>query len=93
MIYPQVKPIKYRNPDYLTWIRSLPCLVCGCRHKSIACHVRREYWGAGGSTKSHDYCAIPLCHEHHTYENERKYGTDRKIAELLMEYIEQRRNK
>ena len=91
MIYPQAKPIKYRNPEYLAWIRSLPCLVCG--QHSEACHVRHEYWGAGSGVKSHDYCAIPLCHEHHTYENERKYGTDRKIAELLMEYIEMRINK
>ena len=82
-MYP--KPIKYKNESYLAWIRTKPCLIC--RKPSVPCHVRQLYWGAGTGTKSHDYCAIPMCPEHNTYENEREYGTDRVIAELLMEYI------
>ena len=88
---PQPKPEKYTNKDYLDFIDTLPCLVCG--KPSTHCHVRKLYWGAGTGIKSHDYCAIPLCLEDHTYENERKYGTDRQIAELLMKYIDYLQNK
>lgn len=85
------KPEKYINEDYLAWIRKQPCLKCG--GKSEACHVRQPYWGAGKSLRPHDYAAIPLCHNDHSYENEREYGTDRQIALLLMQYIEYKRNK
>ena len=80
------KPIKYKDKHYLAFIRGKPCLICN--RPSVPCHVRRLYWGAGTGVKPHDYCTIPLCPEHNTYANEREYGTDRKIAELLMEYID-----
>ena len=54
-----VKPI--RNPAYLRWIRSLPCLVC---HTSRA--VEAAHTGPHGlSQKSSDLSAIPLCGKHH----------------------------
>ena len=87
MIYKDPKPVKYRNKKYLAWIRSLPCLICG--KQSDPCHVRRHYWGAGEGLTPHDYCAIPLCREHHSYANEREWGSDRQIAELLMRYIDE----
>jgi hypothetical protein len=79
------KPIKYRSEKYLAWIRTQPCLVCG--GNSEACHVRKLKGGAGTGTKPHDFCAIPLCRNHHSYELEREYGTDWQIAKLLMKYI------
>lgn len=88
---PQPKIKIYRNKKYLDWIDGQTCIVCG--RPSTHAHVRREYWGAGTAIKSHDYCAIQLCYEHNTYENEREYGTDRKIAENLMRYIESKRKK
>jgi hypothetical protein len=85
-IFADPKKGKYKNKKYLTWIKTLPCLICG--KPSDPCHVRRGYWGSGMGTKSHDYCAIPLCRDHHNYANEREWGSDRQIAELLMEYID-----
>lgn len=84
-VRPLPKYIKYTDKAYLKWIDGQPCLECG--KPSTHCHVRREYWGAGVGTKSHDYCAIQLCPIHNTYELERKWGTDRLIAENLMRYL------
>ena len=83
------KPKTYRNRGYLAWIKGQPCLVCG--KPGEACHVRRSYWGAGMGKKPHDYCTIPLCREHHSYKNEREYGTERVIIDFLMKYIEEGR--
>lgn len=87
-INPVPKFITYRDRAYLDWIKGQPCLVCG--KPSEPCHVRRHYWGAGTSKKPHDYCAIQLCRDHHSYATERQYGTDRQVAENLMRYIQER---
>ncbi len=87
-VYGTQKPVKHKNKKYMAWIDLQPCLVCGL--PSTHCHVRRPYWGAGVGLKPHDLACIPLCHRHHSYENERKYGTDRQIAELLMRYIQEK---
>src|SRR5207247_1205917 len=50
-----------RNPKYLTFIRSLPCAVCGtCRH------IEAAHTGPRGlGQKSSDLSAIPLCAPEH----------------------------
>lgn len=54
-----MKPI--RNPQYLRWVRSLPCAVCGAMR-----HVEAAHTGPRGlSQKSSDTSAIPLCARHH----------------------------
>ena len=60
-----------RNPKYLAWIRSKPCLICG--QKSVAAHVRKQCWGAGVGIRPHDYVAINLCRTHHS-ELDELYG-------------------
>ena len=54
-----VKPV--RNPAYLQWIRSLPCLVCRTTRGVEAAHTGPH----GISQKSSDLSAIPLCGRHH----------------------------
>ena len=50
-----------RNPRFLAWIRTLPCLVCGRTMGIEAAHT-----GAHGlGQKSSDMSAIPLCRRHH----------------------------
>ena len=83
---PMPKPLLYRDPKYLRFIRSRGCLVCG--KKAEPHHVRRYRWGAGTSQKPHDYVAIPLCREHHDeYEKVERKGVELVIIDLLMEYI------
>ena len=50
-----------RSRDYLAWIRTLPCIVCGSILWIEASHTGPH----GLSQKSSDYSAIPLCVKHH----------------------------
>lgn len=50
-----------RNPRYLAYIRTLPCVTCG-NAPSEAHHTGPH----GIGIKASDYTAIPLCTEHHT---------------------------
>lgn len=50
-----------RNVRYLTWIRTLPCLVCGRTAGIEAAHTGPH----GIAQKSPDISAVPLCIRHH----------------------------
>jgi hypothetical protein len=50
-----------RNAQYLAWIRTLPCIVCGSSRGIEASHTGPH----GLGQKSSDYSAIPLCVKHH----------------------------
>lgn len=50
-----------RDPKYLAWIRTQPCLVCGVTRGIEASHTGPH----GLGQKSSDRSAIPLCHRHH----------------------------
>jgi hypothetical protein len=50
-----------RNPRYIAWIRTLPCLVCGARRGIEASHTGPH----GLGQKSPDSSAIPPCTRHH----------------------------
>src|SRR4051812_45052378 len=58
------KPV--RNPAYLRWIRSLPCIVCRSRWRIEAAHTGPH----GLGQKSSDLSAIPLCARHHRTGND-----------------------
>lgn len=46
-----------KNPEYLAWIRDLPCVVCGFKGPNAAHHM-----GDGrGSRRSSDYTTVPVC--------------------------------
>lgn len=55
-----------RNRNYLAWIRTLPCVVCGSMRSVEASHTGPH----GLGQKSSDYSAIPLCHKHHRTGND-----------------------
>jgi len=50
-----------RNPKYLAWIRTQPCLVCGATRWIEAAHTGPH----GLGQKSPDTSAVPLCAAHH----------------------------
>ncbi len=50
-----------RHPQYLSWIRTHPCVVCGVERGIEASHTGPH----GLGQKSPDTSAIPLCHRHH----------------------------
>jgi len=53
---------KNRDADYLSFVRSRGCLICG--RTSEAHHQAVRGHGSVG-TKCSDYRALPLCHDHH----------------------------
>lgn len=59
------KDCRWRSPDYLAWVRSLPCCVCsiqGCD----AHHVIGLGWGLSGmSLTAPDSYTMPLCRACH----------------------------
>jgi hypothetical protein len=70
-----MKPV--RNPRYLAWIRTQPCLVCGSTRWIEAAHTGPH----GLGQKSPDTSAVPLCAKHHRTGNDsyhrlgpRKFG-------------------
>jgi hypothetical protein len=72
-------PHPVRNPRYLAWIRTLPCVVCGITRGIEASHTGPH----GLGQKSPDSSAIPLCGKHHRTgkDSYHKLGP-RKFAEL-----------
>lgn len=68
---------------YLAFIRSLPCLLCGCPHTEAA-HVRMaeprlHKRPTGMGEKSDDRWALPLCHAHHQRQHA---GAERAFWEI-----------
>lgn len=58
--------IPVRSARHLSWIRSMPCLVAGCRTGSpVQAHHIRTSANAGTGIKSADSCAVPICADHH----------------------------
>lgn len=52
-----------RSKAHLSFIRSLPCTIFGCRHRyTEAAHVG---WTKGLAQKCSDFETIPLCPAHH----------------------------
>jgi hypothetical protein len=57
-----------RSPEYLAWIRTLPCAVCA-KGSAAAIFVEAAHTNAMGGRglgqKASDFSAIPLCSGHH----------------------------
>lgn len=53
-----------RDADYLNYVRTLPCIICGKQHRSEPHHIR-DTRTAGMGIKSPDWYAIPVCHNCH----------------------------
>lgn len=54
-----------RDNNRLKLIRNLPCVSCGHKAPSQACHSNFQEHGKGMGTKADDYYTIPLCHQCH----------------------------
>ncbi len=54
-------------PEYLAWIRALPCLVCPSADSPCRGDVESHHVGHHGQARTNDYNAIPLCTAHHKH--------------------------
>ena len=96
-MFPDPKPYTYRSEDYLAFIRTKPCLICGM--PAIAAHQPMKMGGM--SKKGHDSTAVPLCPKHHngggvgesehrgqkTFWDKHNIDIQREIIKLLTEYL------
>lgn len=64
------KPGRLRDRDHLDWIKTLPCLACGCRPPCDPAHLRFNHadpvFKGGMGIKPGDDLVVPLdrpCHE------------------------------
>ena len=96
MLTPVPKVKRIEDNDYLDWIRSLHCCVCGHRPPSEPHHVSEKGKGSMGS-KTDDTRAIPACNYHHreahvsgrnTFAEERKIEYESLIKGLQDLYKE-----
>ena len=58
------KPQRWINDNYLQWVKSQPCCVCGATADDA--HHLIGYGQGGMGTKAHDLFTIPLCRIHHS---------------------------
>ena len=58
------KPARYRDDEYLDWIRMKPCCACGAGAPSDPHHVAVD--GQAMGSKPSDLYVIPLCRICHT---------------------------
>ena len=62
----QVKNIELpeRDANYLDFIRSQPCIICGKQHRSDVHHLK-DMTLCGLGEKAPDWATFPICHECH----------------------------
>lgn len=70
------KPGRLRSRDHLDWLKTLPCLACGCRPPCDPAHLRFNHAepvhkGAAGLQPPDDK-AVPLCRDCHNREEDGK---------------------
>ncbi len=54
-----------KNPEYLAWIRTLPCSVHLCGDRNVQAHHVRAGGAGGTGMKPRDNRTVPLCSHHH----------------------------
>lgn len=60
----QTADLDERDAEYLEYIRTRPCIICGIQHRSEAHHLK-DMRLCGLSQKAPDWAAMPLCHRCH----------------------------
>jgi hypothetical protein len=64
---------RQHDPDYLAWLRTQPCCLCG-RTPADAAHLRvgsinHDKRDTGMGERSSDFWALPLCRDHHQQQH------------------------
>lgn len=72
-----------KDPKYLTWIRSLPCLICQHHGERQQYPTEAHHYGPRGlGQKVPDRQAIPLCIDHHRTSRTAVHVLGRRFAEF-----------
>ncbi len=74
---------RYKDEEYLKWIRKFPCTVCGTPFNIEAHHHWKTRWN--------DFTAIPLCVSHHEFgihaSTDQKEWQEKKGVDLEQEIM------
>jgi len=54
---------RWRNKNYLNWIKTQPCCLCG--RESEPHHIKGTGNWSGAGLKADDILVMPVCHLHH----------------------------
>ena len=60
----QTTPLPDKDPAYLEYIRTRPCIICGIQHRSDPHHIRNTQL-TGVALKAPDWTCMPLCRNCH----------------------------
>lgn len=77
---PPPAPVLWRSPRYLSWIRTLPCAICG-RWPTEAAHTGSR----GLGQKAPDFSAIPLCPQCHRLDRASYHASVREFRRRFTE--------
>ena len=64
------RPPERGNPAYRAWIRSLACVVAGCRQPPECCHYRTKRLARGRDHDGDTGNTFPACHAHHAEQHQ-----------------------
>lgn len=80
---PILKRPRLELPEYLAWIRTLPCTICGDNTSTEAAHYRsndaRFFKVNPGKDKPDDIWVLPLCGKHHQHTNDAQHQHDEDV--------------
>ncbi|EJD6043719.1 DUF968 domain-containing protein [Providencia rettgeri] len=80
MLKPKFK--RWTSDEYLKWVKSQPCCVCGATADDA--HHLIGYGQGGTGTKAHDLFTIPLCRIHHSELHKDPNGWEREHGSQLV---------
>lgn len=81
----QKKKHGWRSGEYLSWVRSLPCCVCGVIGQCDAHHLIGMKAGLSGmGLTAPDQYAMPLCRACHT-----RMHNDTELQQMQWQYVAQ----
>ncbi|WP_272656444.1 MULTISPECIES: DUF968 domain-containing protein [unclassified Providencia] len=80
MLKPKFK--RWTSDEYLKWVKSQPCCVCGATADDA--HHLIGYGQGGTGTKAHDLFTIPLCRIHHSELHKDPNGWEREHGSQLI---------
>ncbi|EMU8997176.1 DUF968 domain-containing protein [Providencia rettgeri] len=80
MLKPKFK--RWTSDEYLKWVKSQPCCVCGAIADDA--HHLIGYGQGGTGTKAHDLFTIPLCRIHHRELHKDPNGWEREYGSQII---------
>lgn len=83
VLYNRLERAPVRDPKYLAWIRTFPCIVCFSMRHAEPCHTPGE---KGTSQKDNDRRTVPMCARHHREQHQKGWRRFLQKYDLDLEF-------